>query len=47
MLFRSTRTKSLADRYYGKAKKLLDQLSDSAKRERLSAILDQIKERHF
>ncbi len=42
-----TRTKSLADRYYGKAKKLLERLPDPVKRESLGKILDQIKERHF
>ena len=42
-----TRTKSLADRYYDKANKLLGRLSDPAKQERLGAILNQIKERHF
>lgn len=41
------RTKHLADRYYGKAKRLLEKLPDQIKRDRLGLILDTIKARHF
>jgi len=42
-----TKTKSLADRYYTKAWKLLDRLQDQSKRKRLGRILETIKDRHF
>jgi heptaprenyl diphosphate synthase len=42
-----SRTKNLADRYYMKAKRLLDRLPDQNKKTRLAGILEAIKERNF
>lgn len=41
------RTRAMADHYADKARKLLDRLPDTAKRERLGRILTQIQERRF